>query len=492
MNTYSKLIPQIIPQIFETPHSYECLTERHLQAMWLEQKYFRPLHTIDDRPIIVLSPGIWNSDAGPDFLNSHLLIGNEEFRGDIELHLTEDSWYHHHHDNDPRYDAVVLHISFWEIKQESTLLTSKGRSLTRTQLKPFLTVPVSRLIKLIDLDLYPYQHFTGSGYCSQHLFKELSTEKTTHLLQSAAHWRFEQKLDMLEEKIPSPDRIGGGLSMILGYKHNAEAFIDIFLTLKSLKSQPQLNEHTLLANALGISGFFQPHHHQKWMKSTYYNFLRTIFYEQTHTNHIIQLRLDRVRPANHPVRRLAIVAKICLDPTIEMIPSKIINSWESLWNSRERKKWNLLRHQLFELVPQYEDPYWNVHYTFETDPQPNSFVLIGEDVKKEILFNLFLPILYQNINQRDNHNEYLAFQEFFASLPASKTKKSTYLTHRFFGDTSKEHLLDRADLQQGAYQIHRDFCIHFEASCIGCPFVENVRESVLGIPEEENVGRTPK
>lgn len=77
-------------EVAEKKNVYHILTERHLQAMWLEQKYFHILKTCDGRHIEVISPGIWNSEAGPDFLKAHLKIGDQEYQGDIEIHLSQE------------------------------------------------------------------------------------------------------------------------------------------------------------------------------------------------------------------------------------------------------------------------------------------------------------------------------------------------------------------------------------------------------------------
>ena len=148
--------------IAETQNAYHVFTERHLQAMWLEQKYFRSLATSQGIPIQVLSPGIWNSESGPDFLKAHLRIGSEEFRGDVELHLSDDSWYHHQHHLDKRYNQVILHVGFWKSGKGNPILTSEGKTVLCTHLKDLLTIPEARIVKLIDLDLYPYKHFVGS------------------------------------------------------------------------------------------------------------------------------------------------------------------------------------------------------------------------------------------------------------------------------------------------------------------------------------------
>lgn len=463
------------PQLAENSNAYLFLTERHLQAMWLEQKYFKNFTTEEGLPIKVLSPGIWNAEAGPDFLKAHLQVGDVEIRGDIELHLSEESWYHHHHHQDNRYDNVILHISFWRPSKPRTITTSSGKTALRAFLKEHLTVPEARLLKLIDLDLYPYQRFVGSGRCASQLFCSLSNQKTVSLFQSAASWRLKQKLQHLQEKIGiSNNLLAGGMSMALGYRHNAETFLEVYLQLKRLNIR---DEHTLLAYALGICSFFEEPFSKRWIDNTYYQTLKATF--QKHFQGIaltrLPLRLDKIRPANHPVRRLAVMAKMLVDESFTNLQCRMDAEWLGLWQNGPKDKWKALRQNLTEMLPNYPDAYWEHHYTFEKKAHTKSMALIGDDLKKEILLNIYLPLLHEEILLRNDPEERKAFDLFYAVLPASKAKKSTYLAHRFFGDTDKGDVLTRADLQQGAYQIHRDFCIHFEASCIGCPFVDRYK-----------------
>lgn len=482
MINYRSLINPVLTsksnQTAEQSQPYLYLTERHIQAMWLEQKYFKNLHTEDGRPIIVLSPGIWNAEAGPDFLKAHILIDGIEHKGDIELHLSEENWDHHHHNQDNRYDNVVLHVSFWKSNKTRSIQTSQGKEVQRSALQPHLTIPEARLLKIIDLDLYPYQHFVGSGSCSSKLFYSLPSQQTNDLLRSAAHWRLEQKLHYLEEKVGYyQDCLIAGMAMTLGYKHNSEAFLELFLRFKHLKTR---DEHSLLAYALGVCGFFKDPYGNKWSHSTYYQTLKSTFYNFFHDeqNPFIILRLDKIRPANHPIRRLATMAKIAADQDLNTLLATMTNAWKNYWQKPEKNKWGLLRHTLIDLIPTYHDEYWNYHYAFEKVPQVKSITLLGNDLKKEILLNIYFPLLYADINLRKNNQELKAFQAFYASLPASKSRKASYLIHRFFGNTRKENSLSKADLQQGAFQIHRDFCIHYEASCIGCPFVAKYKESI--------------
>jgi hypothetical protein len=456
----------------EPASAYQVLTEKHLQVVWFEQKHFHPLHTIEGQPITVLSPGIWNCEAGPDFLKAHLRIGDQEYRGDVELHLSEESWYSHKHHLNAAYNRVVLHLSYWSTKNRKPLLTASQREVACVQLEPFLSVPEPQLFKLIDLELYPYHHFSGSGRCSQALFNQQDEKQSLRFFRSAAAWRLIQKKERLQEQVQlcmhaPQDPLKVGIASCLGYKHNSEAFLNLFSLLNRASCR---DETSLLAMALSVCGFFSPYYQQKWQDSVYY---KALLYHQEQQLPSIPLRLDKIRPANHPVRRLALLVKLVCAGNFTDLLEQMHLYWQNAWPQGNAESWPKTVRKFLSLLPQFEDAYWESHFTFEAESQKSATALMGETLKQEIFTNICLPLIYAPILSRNSPTELHAFHEFYASLPAPKTRKAAYLSQRFFGDSQKATLICQADTQQGAYQLHRDFCIHYEASCEGCSFVEH-------------------
>ena len=66
--------------------------------------------TVDGRRVTVIDPGRHNTDAGPDFFNAKVRIGDDLWAGDVEMHVRASDWHRHGHHNDPAYDSVVLHV----------------------------------------------------------------------------------------------------------------------------------------------------------------------------------------------------------------------------------------------------------------------------------------------------------------------------------------------------------------------------------------------
>lgn len=468
--------------VAEKKGSYIALTERHLQAMWLEQKYMRPIKTAQGESIQILSPGLWNTEAGPDFLCAHIKIGNQNLRGDVEIHLNEQNWYAHRHHEDERYDKVILHVAFWTPSFHTPVITCSGQAIKTVHLENFMTIPLARLIQLIDLDLYPYKKFTGSGQCSQSLFKNLSEDKIKKLFLSAAYWRCEKKVEYLQSRFSERSlQLAAGISMALGYKHNADPFIDLFNALLSYRD---LSEQELLAVALGSSGFFEDYF-KRWEQSGFYQQLRHLWWaKKNEIDFQFNLRLDHIRPLNHPVRRMAYMVKLLQDPAMEDLWYKLMAVWcDFAAKDFSSVGTRIIKQQMLDLIPDYQDSYWSTHFLFEVQTEKSSLTFIGKDTKAEIIINVFIPLLHTLVRESDNPTWWESFQCLYQSFKGILTSKSRYLQHRFFGHNLKVSIQESALMTQGAYQIHKDFCLHYEASCEGCPFVQRFQAGLGSISD---------
>ncbi len=472
---YSLILSNITQNEFaETKFAYQYLTERHLQALWLEQKYFKDLRTADGERISVISPGIWNAEAGPDFLKAHLIIGSTEIKGDIELHLVQEGWTQHRHNEDRRYNNVVLHVCLFNPKQIKNIQTSTGTSIEQAFLESFLTIPHARILQLIDLDLYPYRKFIGSGACAQSLFKNLNEEKVINFFKSSSAWRLKQKYIHLQSKVTdSALMLGAGIAMGLGYKHNIEPFFELFI---HLQKHCDRTEDEILAQAMGVCGYFDEEFQKKWSISPKYQQLFNIYSNHYFKlTHQITLTKGKIRPLNHPLRRLVYLSKF-LKSLFFNTKQQLLLLWQDfIKEPLSKTKCLSFREQIKLQIPEFTDKYWNYHYNFEKESRDQFLPLMGDDLKDHIIVNTFLPYLYHYVESKGDPVEVNYFEEFYKSFPAAKNSKTEYLKHRFFGETSKGSVLKKAYLQQGAFQLHKDFCLHYEASCEGCPFFENYK-----------------
>ncbi len=88
------------------------MPEEFLHYIW-KYKLLNPvLISTTGKEVRIIKPGIHNSDAGPDFIDARIMIGNTLWAGNIEIHLKSSEWIHHGHHCDEKYNNVILHVVF--------------------------------------------------------------------------------------------------------------------------------------------------------------------------------------------------------------------------------------------------------------------------------------------------------------------------------------------------------------------------------------------
>lgn len=87
------------------------MKESILHYIW-QQKLFsqQGLQTTDGEMLEIIDVGRLNTDAGPDFFNAKVKIGETLWAGNVEIHTQASDWKRHNHQTDKAYDTVILHV----------------------------------------------------------------------------------------------------------------------------------------------------------------------------------------------------------------------------------------------------------------------------------------------------------------------------------------------------------------------------------------------
>ena len=256
----------------------------------------------------VLYPGRPSARAGPDFRDAVLLHEDgSAITGDVELHTTAPGWYSHGHHSDPNYNGVVLHVVF----------SPKGHHSTNQQ--SGAQAPVVALEAVAhNLD----KASAGRTPSLSSLDALRSSTDVASALDAAGDARFLAKSHgfALEiEEVGSDQALYGGIMDSLGYASNRKPFRKLaqrvpYETLARIKNEPPMTRLlTLKAILLGASGLM--HLVNETEDPTQLRRLRKRL-TRTRPLSMKDWHLFRVRPTNHPVRRIIGGTKLindCLD-----------------------------------------------------------------------------------------------------------------------------------------------------------------------------------
>jgi hypothetical protein len=93
------------------PDSSLRIAEIAISKAWHERAIPDELVTTDGRPVRVIHHGTWTHGLGPDFRDAMIEFdGKSLVTGSVEAHLETSGWRNHGHDSDPRYNDVILHL----------------------------------------------------------------------------------------------------------------------------------------------------------------------------------------------------------------------------------------------------------------------------------------------------------------------------------------------------------------------------------------------
>ena len=85
--------------------------EKLLHYVWKFRLFpHAELQTADGQHVEIIDPGLENTNAGADFFNAKIRIGEKIWAGNIELHTASSEWMRHGHHTDKNYNSVILHV----------------------------------------------------------------------------------------------------------------------------------------------------------------------------------------------------------------------------------------------------------------------------------------------------------------------------------------------------------------------------------------------
>ena len=444
-------------------------SEDLLQAVWFHQRLLRDrLTTLDGRPVRVLHPGFWNHEAGPDFHGAMIQFGNEApLQGDIEIDLRNSDWKAHGHDSNPTFRNVILHV-VWR--------RSGSPAQSTMELEPVLDSPLAELRWWHGSDAARSYPAELVGRCGAPL-RELSAAQLSELLQQAAVIRLQSKAAQFQARarqVGWEQSLWEGLFRGLGYKRNLWPMLRLGELRSRLCPERELpSVLSLQARLLGVAGLLPDElTRQAASSDTYVRRLWDSWWREREA--FVDCALPRslwdfagLRPANHPQRRLALMAHWLAESGL----MARLESWCAAGMEPAQES-----SALMAALGVPTDEFWNRHWTLRSKALAASQPLLGATRVTDLAVNVVLPWLWVRAVEGKNDALRREMERRYFAWPAAEDNSVLRLAReRLFGSVLPKGVRSAA-AQQGLLQVVRDFCGHSNSICSECRFPDLVKD----------------
>jgi len=348
------------------------ISEKFIQFIWKQRLFQNQIYfTRWNDKIEIVSTGILNADAGPDFFNAKVKINETLWVGNIEIHTNTSDWKKHNHHQNKVYDNVILQVV---INNDCDVERSTGEIVPTIEIK-FDENIWNNYDKLLQ---------SQSWIACEKDITNVDSFFIESWLQTLLVERLEQKsqkiLDLLESAGNSwEESFYWQLSHTLGFKVNAEPFERLAKSLPlSYLGKHKNNLHQIEAMLFGQAGFLEADdiedEYYKTLRNEYL-FFRHKFGLQPIEKHL--WKFMRLRPFNFPTLRIAQLAKLIHSSTA--LFSKVIETKDI--------------QQLMLYFDIAASEYWDTHYTFGNTSH-KQIKTLGKNAVNTIIINVVTPFLF--------------------------------------------------------------------------------------------------
>lgn len=356
------------------------ISEALLHYVW-KNKIFSSFNfqTTHGKVLQIIHPGYSHQDAGPDFKQAILKIGDIIWAGDVEIHISSSDWYKHNHHLDEKYNSVILHVVYHFDKD---VLIHNKEIIPTFEIQNFISKELLckydslfQSVQTIPCAQFVKNFINNPSDKSQLFFSQLYNRNLID--------RLEEKQKMIFKILENSsndwnETIFKLLTKNFGFKTNDNAFELLSKSIPFKVVKYHSNNHLqIYALLFGQSGLLEDQ-----SEDEYYNALQNEYQYLRKLYRLIPIfkknwNLLRLRPQNFPCIRLAQLSEIlhhspelfsCIENHTEM------NQFETLFINET-------------------DQYWENHFHFKKQTHIHS-TLLGKPTFQLLMINTIIPLFY--------------------------------------------------------------------------------------------------
>lgn len=433
------------------------LRERDIAQLWEGGRLPEgALVTLEGVALQIVYRGRLNAGAGPDFRDAVIALPDGRLlHGDVELHLRASDFRRHGHARDLAYRNVILHLVFHADDGARTALAG-GRQAPIVALDRWLTARAAELRAMIE------QPALWREPC-QSAVERLGAQAAGATLARLGERRLRQKAAAIGGRNPSR-ALYQSLLRTLGHGPHQDAWLLLAdrapLTLidRLAGAASDARVISLEAVLLGAAGLL-PEAAAAEADAAALDYLAELrrHWSAYGSPAAPRLRIGGpCRPANHPARRLAGLARL-LAGGLPLLLARLRAS--VLAEARPA---------LLQALSVPADGIWEERFLPWQNPAatPPSLALLGSSKALELAINAALPVLLAMAEREADAALAAAVVDAFHRLPAPPGYGRTAHLERALRDDGRR-LIDHADRSQGGLYLFANYCTR--GGCGRCP-----------------------
>jgi len=349
------------------------MTEDFLHYIWRYRLLNTSYYELENgQKLEILTPGFHNTDAGPDFLNARIRLDGTTWAGNIEIHTSATDWYKHKHQQDLKYDNIILHVVY---EDDVPIKRNNEELITTLCVKNCFDEKLfSRYKELLASSLWIPCEKNLSGI-NQNLMNIWKEKLVVARLQKKSE---EIEKVLLNNKNDWSQTFYEFLFRNFGFKINAIAFEMLAKSLPiSYLAKHKDSLFQTEALLFGQAGFLNDTLKDEYPRALLkeYKFLKQKF-SVNPINHSLW-NLLRLRPYNFPQIRIAQLASLLHNSSVSF--SKVIEA--------ENVEF------LSDMFSVECSDYWRTHYLFDKE-SPTKNCSLGKSSIENIIINTIVPFLF--------------------------------------------------------------------------------------------------
>ncbi len=413
------------------------MKEDFLHFVWKYQLFGKALKTTNNETVVVQQQGLHNEHlAGPDFLNAQIIIGEQRWAGNIEIHLKASDWYAHHHQTDANYSSVILHV-VWDHDIE----------VFNKQEQIIPTVALPRYVDKILLTNYEriLQNKKDWIPCASSL-PSIETFIWENWIDRLFIERLEQKSIFINQLLNTTNNDWEKVSFIVlaksfGGNVNGENFVKVASSIPATIFQKMNNSIVLEAIFMGQAGMLTQDFEAPYYKLLQQEYLFAKHKYQLEAPKGIQLHYFKLRPPNFPTIRISQLVNLY---------TKSTHFFSSMIEAPKVE-------DLHQLLSCKTSEFWDTHYTFGKTSK-KSIKKASSTLIDLIIINAVLPLRF-SFERYYGKFEEETFLSFFKSLKPEQNQIISGFNK--LGKPAKS-----AIDSQALIHLKKNYCDKFQ--CLSC------------------------